>query len=354
MKRSVFILLLLLLAVAGVFYGITKMHTPRAVMAAADERAIRDFEQRLKAEEGADRWALKVGKSTVTVYEEAGQVLRHDANGKVEWETQLDGSLRSLWWPNLLSDGDRIFVKQFKGVWAIDRETGKVIWHVAVPNECFWLSGNLLLLAEGRQVVALAADTGTEVFRLSLPAAQDFRPVAIDEAAGLLMVQTHEDPFGKGDTFLFDRKGRVRYRFPRQVVAVVPAAEDRVFLTSADIRRVTPDGQTIWSTPLMGPECIAGGRIVEAPDGDLVVFSYCRIANTGVQLIRIDPVDGQKRWEAYCNPLSDVVHSQYLHAADVEWYDGHLRVLSHGSAGNFVECLDGQTGNQMRRSEERR
>jgi hypothetical protein len=360
MKRYVLILLLLLVILAGVFYGIAKMSTPRAarvtrVMDAADERAIHAFEQRLKSEERSDRWALKVGQSTVIVDEEAGRVLRRDADGKLEWTTALDASLRSWWWPSLLSDGHRIFVKQqFKGVWALDPETGKVVWHVAVPNECFWLSGNLLILADARQVVALTADAGTEVFRLSLPTDRNFRPVAIEETAGLFMVQTHESPSGKGDTFLFDRAGQIRHRFPRQVVTVVPEGQDRVFLTSADVRRVTRDDRTVWSTPLASPEWIAGGKILEAPDGDLVAFLYGGIANTGVQLIRVDPDEGKKRWEAYCDPLPNVIHSEYLHAVDVEWCDGHLRVISHGSAGNFVEWLDGQTGKRTRRSEELR
>jgi hypothetical protein len=90
------------------------------------------------------------------------------------------------------------------------------------------------------------------------------------------------------------------------------------------------------------------------PGGDLVAFLDSKIANTGVQLLRVDPADGTKRWESYCQPLPEVAHSEYSHAVEVEWGEGRLRVLSSGSAGNFVEWLDGQTGKQIRRSHQHR
>jgi hypothetical protein len=216
------------------------------------------------------------------------------------------------------------------------------------------LIADRVLTADGRQVVALAADSGTEVLRLSLPADDDFRPAAIGDAAGLFLVQTHEAPDGKGDAFLIDRAGQVRHRFPRQVVDGRPAGEDRVFLTSRDVLRLTPDDKTLWAVPFADREWVAAGRLLEVSGGDLVAFLYGRIANTGLQLLRIDPVRGVKRWGTYCESLPDVSHSADKHGVDVEWVGDRLRVISLGSAGRFVEWLDGQTGGSVRRGEKRR
>jgi hypothetical protein len=46
-----------------------------------------------------------------------------------------------------------------------------------------------------------------------------------------------------------------------------------------------------------------------------------------------------------------VIHSEYQHDAIAEWVGDRLRVISRGSAGVFVEGLDGVTGDRIRRSE---
>jgi outer membrane protein assembly factor BamB len=323
------------------------------VIDASDARAIRAFKRRLEFERGSGQFVLKIGASTVAVDEEGSQVFRRDAAGGREWSIPFHDHLR-VRRPYLFTDGRRIFVlREFKDIMALEPETGQVVWRAKVSSECFWLSGDLLLLAHNCQVVALAADSGEERFRLSLPADKDFRPVEIEEFAGLFLIQAHEAPGGKGDSFLIDRDGQIRYRFPRQIVAVVPAGQDRLFLTSADVRRVTPDGRTVWSISFTYPEWIAGGKILAIPDGDRVAFLYGGICNSGVQLIRFNPDSGEVRWQASCEPLSDVSHSEYQHDVEVKWIAGDLRVISCGSAGTFVEWLDGKTGGQLRRGEQR-
>lgn len=357
MKRYTLVLLLLMITLAGLLYGLGKMSSPVIGRAADlkpvdDEHAIRALEERIRFEEESEGWALRIDRSTVVVDEERGRVVRRDAGGQVEWATPLSASLRSWWWPSLLRDGRRIFVKeQFEAVWALDADTGKIVWRAPVSSECFWLSGNLLLLVDGPQVVGLAADSGKEVFRRLLPAGPLFRPVVISEAAGLFTVQT--SPIGGNDTFVIDRAGQIRHHLPHRLIAVVAVGQDRVFLTSADIRRVTADDRTVWCTPLAYPDSMEGGTILEAPGRDLIALLYDGISNSGVQLLRVGPAGGKRRWEAYCNALSDVSHSEYNHAANVEWCGDRLRVVSVGSAGSFVEWLDGQTGKQLRRREER-
>jgi outer membrane protein assembly factor BamB len=353
-KRSRWLLLLALVALIGaVSYQARRMD--RGTVGAIDGEgslAVEAFVHRLESEE-VDRWQLKVGQSTVVADEKAGRVIRRDSAGKVEWSTPVE-KLRSWSWPTLLTDGRLIYVnQQLDGVTALDAATGLIAWHAPVPAECLRLSGDLLLLAHGSQVVALAAASGAEAFRLPLPAAPEFRPVAIEEAAGLFLVQTNESPGGEGDAFLFDRAGKVRHRFPRQVVAVAEVGNDRLFLTSAEVRRVTPDDKTVWSAPFESHNWIAGGSIIEAPGGDRLAFLYCRIANSGVQVMRFDPASGEVRWQTWCGGLSGVMHSAYRHDATAEWVGERLRVISRGSAGAFVEWLDGGTGKRIRRGEQR-
>jgi outer membrane protein assembly factor BamB len=350
-KRSRLLLLLLLTALAGAVY----LQVRRTVgpIDARDIAAVHAFEQRLASENGSDRWAVKIGDSTVTIDEDAGRVVRRDAAGRVEWSTRIGDSLRTWWSPALLTDGHRVYVKQQSdGVTALDAGTGEVAWREAGPCECFRLSGDLLVLANGPRVVGLAAASGAEVFRLSLPADPDFWPGTIGETTGLFLVQGRGAGWD-GPAFLIDRTGVIRHRVGRQVLAVVPAGPDRVFLTGADVRRVSADDRTVWSAPFESTEWVAGGGILEAPGGDLLAFVYCRIANSGVQVMRLDPITGEVRWRVWCGGLPGVVHSKYHHDATAEWVGDHLRVISKGSAGAFVELLDGSTGERVRRGERR-
>jgi outer membrane protein assembly factor BamB len=329
------------------------MEDPGAVgtIDAEDAAAVHAFEQRLATENSPDLGAVKIGDSTVTIDQDAGRVVRRDAAGNVEWSTGL-GSLRSWVWPDLLTDGHRVYVKQFEGVTALDAGTGEVAWQVPIPCACFRLSGDLLVLAHGPQVVCLAVASGAEVFRLSLPADPELRPVFIDETTGLFLVQGRAAGFEHA-AFLIDRAGKIRHRLLRQVLCVLSVGPDRVFLTSADVRRVSADDRTVWSAPFESPESNAGGGILEAPGGDLVAFVYCRIANSGVQVMRVDPLTGEDRWQVTCRGLAGVMHSEYRHDATAEWVGDRLRVISKGSAGAFVEWFDGRTGERVRRGERR-
>jgi hypothetical protein len=174
----------------------------------------------------------------------------------------------------------------------------------------------------------------------------------VEEVAGLFLVQRHDDTDGAGDAYLIDREGQVRHRFSCQVVAGVRVGDDRVFVTSHDVRRVTADDRTVWSVPFSYREWIAGGDILKAPDGDLVAFLYDHISDSGVQVIRINPDSGVPRWRVSCRPLG-VDHSKYSHAADVELINDRMRVISRGSFGTFVEWLDGRTGASLRRTQRR-
>jgi hypothetical protein len=324
----------------------------------ADLHALNAFEQELGRAKGADRWKLRIADSTVATDEQTGTVVRRGPTGELEWSTPLGASLPNWRWPGLLTDGHLIFVKrEYKGVTALDAATGAIVWDARVPTVCFLLSGDLLLLADGPRVVALSARTGAEVFRLSLPVAEGRPPVAVEEVAGLFLVQTYDPIVRSGYVaFLIDRAGAVRHRFPMRVLGAVPAGPDRVFLTSGDARRVTADDKTVWIAPFEYAVHFAyavpapGGALITAPGGDLLAWLHCHIGDCGVGVMRFDPTSGEVRWQAQCEKLGVWNKGGYEHAATAEWIGGELRVISRGHSGDFVEWLDGGTGERVRRS----
>jgi hypothetical protein len=278
-----------------------------------------------------------------------------------EWSTHLDGDLGRGRDPHLLHDADRVYVTHGDGVTALDARTDKVLWHSAGPGDRMLLSGDLLLatdcrmadrLGGGRWLTARVVATGAEVFRVGLPL-EDFDPLPIEEVAGLFLVQVWGVGSGKGAAVLIDRQGKVYHRFDRQVVAGKSLGRDRVFLTSRDVVRVSPGGEVAWSVPFPYPEWIAGGGLLEFPGGNLLAFLYCQIADTGVQVVRLDPAGGKQVWQAYCPGLG-VTHSGYEHQAEVEIDGGLVKVISRGSCGTFVELLDLDSGRQLGRGQRMR
>jgi outer membrane protein assembly factor BamB len=288
------------------------------------------------------------------------RVVRREASGKVAWSTRLEGNLDGVRPPHLLADARRVYLSHGDGVTALDRETGKVLWHSAGPGDRLLVSGDLVLATdctsdnavgpEGRWLLARAAATGAEVFRVRLPV-KDFDPEAISEVTGLFVVQTHEDPRGRGNTLLIDRKGRVRHRLGREVLGGKLHGEDRVLVTSRDVVRLSPDGKVVWSVAFARAEWPADGGLLELAGGDLLVFLYGQISDSGVQVLRLDPKAGKAVWQTRCAPLG-VTHSKYHHQASVAVTGGHVRVVSRGSFGSFTELLDLKTGQQVKRSRE--
>jgi hypothetical protein len=240
---------------------------------------------------------------------------------------------------------------------ALDARTGKVLWHSPGSADRMLLSGDLLLAADisvgvdgkggGRWLIARQVASGQEAFRVALPA-NDFNALPIEEAAGWFVLKSWDAPSGAGASLLIDRTGRVRHRLDRQAVAVMAAGKDRLVLTSWDVIRLGADGPPRWAVPFAGREWIAGGGLVPLAGGDVVAYLYGRINDSGVQVLRLDPGTGRKKWELMCPPLG-VTHSEYEHRAVVEARGERLVVTSRGSHGTFVESLETQTGRSLAR-----
>src|SRR5262249_31064304 len=228
-------------------------------------------------------------------------------------------------------------------------------WHSRGPGNCLCLSGDLLLAAGGRDawteafgryVMARSVATGREMFRVRQPAdCDDAWPIR--EVAGLFLVQGSR----RENALLFDRRGRVRLRLDRRVVAGLRQNGDIVLLTGRDVFRAGSHGDIRWSFPCDSGEWAAGG-MVRLPDGNLVGYRYCASADTGVELICFTPANGTLVWRSSCKPLVGGNYS-YSHHAVVRAEGDQLKLTSRGSYGNFIEWLD-LRGNQIRRIESRR
>jgi outer membrane protein assembly factor BamB len=291
------------------------------------------------------------GSPRFDIDHDAGRVVRRDNKGKVRWSTPLAGYLGRVRPPHLVWDAQRVYVTHEDGVTALDADSGKARWHSKGPSDRLLLSGDLLLAAGGPVLTARAVVSGAEVFKVRLPA-KDSDPLPIAEVAGLFLAQVWDEPGGDGNALLFDREGKVRYRFNRQVVAGLRQGDDRVFLTSRDVVRVALDGKARWLVPFEDREWITGGGLVEMKGGDVVAFLYGYIHDSGVQLVRLKAATGEVVWRARCAPLG-VGHSKYRHDATVAVEGERLHVSSRGSYGTFVEVLDLRTGKQLYRRRRR-
>jgi RNA polymerase sigma factor (sigma-70 family) len=278
---------------------------------------------------------------------DAHRVIARSVRGGIRWSTALDGYLGLVRPPHLLWDAQRVYVTHQDGVTALDAHTGKVLWHSPGPGNCLFLKGELLLAADGASVHARAVVSGAEVFKVNLPA-RDFDPSPIAEVAGLFLVQALEKPGGKGVAFLLDRKGQIRHRLDRQVVAGIRQENDLILLTSTDVVRLSPDDKIRWAIPFERHQWLAGGGLAELPGGDLLAFRHGRINDSGVDLIRLKPGAGQVVWKAHCAGLG-VAHSEYEHEVRVAIERRTIRVTSRGSQGTFVELLDLRSGRQLER-----
>jgi outer membrane protein assembly factor BamB len=283
------------------------------------------------------------------------RVTRYDAKGKVVWSVNLDGETWGLRPPHLLWDERRVYFTHNDGVTALDVDNGKTLWHAPGPEQGMLLSDGLLLGTGSLSnkdgtfshwLYACDLAKGNVTFKTQLPQEMS-DPEAVHLIAGFILVQIGEAPGGKGSAILFDRKGTVRHRFDRQVVNGMRFRDEAVFLTSNDVVRVTAKDKVAWTIPFDRHQWIAGGELIDLPDGDVIVFRFGCINDSGVSVIRFDPSNGKEKWKANCRPLG-VSHSKYCHAANVSIAGEKLRVTSKGSS-TFVEILDLKTGSQIQR-----
>jgi outer membrane protein assembly factor BamB len=294
----------------------------------------------------------------VAINRPRNEVIRRDATGQRVWATHLEGTLGGARPPHLLVDAQRVYVTHGDGVTALDRETGKVLWHSRGPNERLLLSNDLLVAvrcdssgpatARCGRLMARAVATGTEVFQALLPPGyEDSAP--LQEIAGLFLVQTPPSG-GQGKALLLDRKGQVRHQYNGQIFAGRLRDGGTVFLTNKEVVCLSGKEKIRWSIPFAHLEDAAGGGLVDLGGGDLVAFLYSRVSDSGVQVIRLDPATGQVVWQVCCPPFGALFYTRYSQDVTVRVEGNRTGVTSRGSSGTFVEVLDLETGQRLGRT----
>lgn len=131
---------------------------------------------------------------------------------------------------------------------------------------------------------------------------------------------------------------------------IVLQTGSRLVLNASDVSRFSPDGGVEWTTPTRTSRLQTSGGLITLEDGGVVALCYHRMSDSGAQLVRLDSRTGERTWESYCSGLG-VFHSEYYHVADVQAVGEHLRVMSRGSSGAFVEILELKTGKSVGRRE---
>jgi len=160
------------------------------------------------------------------------------------------------------------------------------------------------------------------------------------------------DGASPGPTYLLDLEGKVVHRFDRPVIQGIPVDGEAIVLTSDDVRCFTAEGRLRWQVPFACKESRAGGGLNRV-EGDLIAYTYGRISDSGVQVLRINVKKGTPVWQTSCEGLR-VEHSEYHHQARVvKWDENFLHVFSRGSRGSFLEALYLPSGRSVLRREMR-
>src|SRR5262249_37027732 len=139
----------------------------------------------------------------------------------------------------------------------------------------------------------------------------------IQEIAGLFLVQPLKGLGGNAKALMIDRKGGIRHRLNRNVLTGKRNGQDLVLLTSADVVCVSSNDETQWKTPFARNEFVAGGDLVFLKNGDLLSYLFCHIADSGVQIMRLNGDTGEVVWRVECAPLG-TAHSKYRHDAKLK------------------------------------
>ncbi|MBI3270092.1 MAG: PQQ-binding-like beta-propeller repeat protein [Planctomycetes bacterium] len=282
-------------------------------------------------------------------------VVRQDPAGKTAWSVRLGDRLGGVRPPDRLADGERVFVVVGEGIVALDRPTGRELWRAEGPADRLCASRDLLLATscassvrpeDGRWLVARSTETGKPAWRARLPDVSD--PMSIREVGGLFLVR--DGGFGGKGAYarFFDRMGALRIDLTEHVAAAWPQEDGFIVVTERRIARLDPHGSALWESDAAKADDSDGAEVVPLPGGDLLVYTWCRLADSGVAVARVRATDGKAAWRSICAALG-VPHSKYWHRPYVQVRGDQAIVVSQGAGGDFIEILALDSGKQLSR-----
>jgi hypothetical protein len=275
------------------------------------------------------------------------KVIRQDNKGQRLWTVVLDDVAGRDW----AIHNDRVFVACGNGLVALGGKTGEILWKSEGPNQSLTAWDDFILSlacykddsGPKRLLVARRMIDGQEVFRTQFPKDAETERILIME--GVFIVGAH---FNDGPSFLLDHTGRILFRLNEAALSLKKCQDNLIVLSGTSISRLSSEGNARWKTALPRQVWDNHGSLFTLSGGDLLAFTYCTIADSGIQAMRICPETGKAVWSAYCAPLM-VDHSEYYHDAYVEIRGKELIVVSQGSYGDFIEVLDVESGKRLNR-----
>ena len=282
------------------------------------------------------------------------RVLLRDGSGAIVWTVDPGGGVGSVRPPDVGEGGGRVFAATDSGVFALERASGRVLWSVPGPSDRLLLLGDRLYATDcsvkqdgsPRLLVGRDVATGAEKARFELPRQMDPDAFAVVAPATLLV---RDDDV----SLLVDLSGaRAPVVLAERVTIARPWAGGFLVVTSKRVAFLGPGGETRREVAgFAEDDFVQGADIVPLDGGDLLVVTYCRISDSGVGLLRLDPALGVV-WRTRAKALG-VAHSEYLHQAYVEARGATLVVVSVGSYGTFIELRAAADGALVHRQETR-
>jgi hypothetical protein len=120
-------------------------------------------------------------------------------------------------------------------------------------------------------------------------------------------------------------------------------------------------GHQTEGLPPVGPRYTVD-KAIRLADGDWLVYSYNYISDSGVQVYRMDPRMGKRRWRALCKGLGQAhdKFSQNVEANVLANGGREVQITSRttggwgGEGNSFEERLDAATGKQIERKVSRK
>ncbi|NOU28267.1 MAG: PQQ-binding-like beta-propeller repeat protein [Polyangiaceae bacterium] len=305
--------------------------------------------RRRAARAGESGWPGEPDPAAESITLGDGAVSLKDASGKVLWRTPVKGSLGSVRPPDRALTKAHVVAVVDGRLVAFRKDNGATAWNVGGPVDRLLGDGEMVLSTDcqspsappaHRWLMARRAQDGAEAWKVDLP--KDVDPDGIQRLGAYYIVR-----MGKRTAFV-TTQGKVAFELDEELVEVAPQGTGWLVVTSKRVARLDENGKAIWTLPAMRDTFVAGASMIPVPGGDLLLWGWGRIADSGVELLRLRPDDGKVVFRVQAEPLG-VGHSKYGHQAYVRLRGSKVDVVSIGSYGTFVEVRALASGSRLSR-----
>ncbi len=285
--------------------------------------------------------------------EDNGTVTRFEPDGRVRWRRPMGGYIDP--WACVIHGG-KVILPRGMGLVALDDRTGEACWTSDGPVFNLHATDNIVVATNNsgnpeweRDIVARGLRDGSVAWRA---AEQDTRdPGSILQSGNLLFVR-YGGGFENGPTTCVDLKGKVRFHLKEFVYSARETGPDVFVATNQRVAKLKNDGAAVWEASTERPPGsfpFDFGDFVMLPGGDILVFFYGPISDSGVEVWRVDAANGRVIWKTECQRLG-IPHSEYEHRAWLVPLSREVIVVSNASGGSFVEVLALSDGKQLTRA----